>query len=96
MPDFLVAPSAVHDDPSPRSETEPDPESQTDADNRLRRDAAAPRRVKETNVERRKKGPRIGMDWFFQEAEERARLCLFLRLEAKAEKSWYTLLHMPI
>ena len=59
MSDILVEPGAVHnvhDDPSSRPETRPDPETQPEANDRLRRDAAAKRRVDETNVERRKKG----------------------------------------
>ena len=62
MSDILAGPSAVHDDPPPRPETKPDPETQSEADDRLRRDAAARRRVDEANVERRKKGRRIGMN----------------------------------
>ena len=83
MSDILVEPGAVHnehDDPSSRPETRPDPETQPEANDRLRRDAAAKRRVDETNVEMRKKGPRIGMNWFFHEAEVRARSRLFFAL----------------
>ena len=46
--DINVAPSAAHKDPPQRPETKPDTEAQTEADNRLRRDAAALRRVEET------------------------------------------------
>ena len=73
MSDNLAEPSVVHDVPPPRPEMKPDPETKPQADDRHRRDAAARRRVDGANVERRKKGPRIGMNWFFHEAEARAR-----------------------
>ena len=72
-----MEPGDVHDDPPPRPESRPDPETQQELDDRLRRDAAARRRVDEANAERRKKGPRIGKSWFFHEAEARARSILF-------------------
>ena len=50
------------------------------------RDAAARRRVDDANAERRKKGPRIGMNWFFQEAEARARSRLFFTLGNEGRK----------
>ena len=65
MSDILVEPGDVHDDPLPRPETRSDPEIQPEADDRLRRYAAAKRSVDEANDERRKKGPRIGMNCFF-------------------------------
>ena len=86
MSDILVEPGAVHDDPPPRPETRPDPERQPEADNRLRRDAAARRRVDEANVERRKKGRRIGMNWFFHEAEARSKSRLFFALGNEGRK----------
>ena len=86
MSDIPVEPGAVHDDPPPRPETRPDPERQPEADNRLRRDAAARRRVYEANVERRKKGRRIGMNWFFHEAEARSRSRLFFALGNEGRK----------
>ena len=83
MSDILVEPGAVHDDPPPRPETRTDPETQPEADDRLRRDAAAKRRVDEANVERRKKGPPIGMNWFFtkqrQELDQEQSLLLGIR-----------------
>ena len=76
----------MHDDPPPRPETKPDPETQSETDDRLRRDAAARRRVDEANVERRKKGPRMGMNWFFHGAEARARSRLFFALGNEVRK----------
>ena len=70
---ILVEPGAVHDDPPLRPETRPGEETKPEADDRLRRDAGAKCRVDEANVERRKKGPQIEINWFFREAEERAR-----------------------
>ena len=79
--DILVEPGAVHDDPPPKPEIRPDPETQPEADDRLRRDAAARKRVDAANVEIRKKGTRFGMNWFFHEAEARARSRLFFALK---------------
>ena len=75
--DIVIEPGDVHDDPPPKPESRPETETQQESDDRIRRDAAARRRVDETNAERRKKGPRIGMNWFFHEAEARARSRLF-------------------
>ena len=86
MSDILAEHGAVHDDPPPSPETRPDPETQPEADNRLRRDAAASRRVDEANVESRKRGLRIGLNWFFHEAEARARSILFFALGNEGRK----------
>ena len=77
MSDILVEPGAVHDDPPPRPETRTDPQTQPEADDRLRRDAAAKRRVDEAN----------GMNWFFHEAEARARSRVVFALGNKAERN---------
>ena len=82
---IVVEPGEVHDDP-PRPESRPDMETQQESDDRLRRDAAARRRVDQTNAERRKRGPRIGMNWFFHEAEARARSRLFFALRNEGRK----------
>ena len=92
--DILVEPGDVHDDPPPRPESRPDPESQRELDDRFRGDAVARRGVEEANAERRKKGPRIGMNWFFHEAEARTRSRLFLPWEMKAERNWCKFFHM--
>ena len=82
----MVEPGDVHDDPPPRPESRPETETQQESDDRLRRDAAARRRVEEANGERRKKGPRIGMNWFVHEAEARSRSRLFFILGNEGRK----------
>ena len=86
--DILTEPSAVPVDPPPRPETNPDQELQSEVDNRLHRDAAAIRRVGDANIERRKKGPRIGMNcFFFHEAEARAGSSSFCSWERRKKES---------
>ena len=92
--DILVEPGASHDDQPPRPESRPDPETQPEADDRLRRDGAARRRVDEANVERRKKGSHIGMNWFFHGTEARAILFFALANEGR-KKLVQAFTHFP-
>ena len=50
------------------------------ANARRQRDQAAIRRITQLNVERRRKGPRIGQNWFYHEAEARMKSRLFFAL----------------
>ena len=81
--DIAVEPGDVHDDPLLNRSLG---RTQQESDDRLRRDAAARRRAEEANAERRKKSPRIGMNWFFHEAEARARSSLFFAIGNEGRK----------
>ena len=69
--DLLVEPAEVIDEPPPRAESVGATEDAGEANARILRDQAPVRRINELNIERRKKGPRIGLNWFYHEAEAR-------------------------
>ena len=78
--DVLAEPVEVIDEPPPSAETVGAMETAAETDARLLRDQAAIRRVNDFNTERRRKGPRIGLNWFYHEAEARLKSRLFFAL----------------
>ena len=78
--DVLTEPVEVIDEPPPKAETAGATETAAETDARLLRDQAAIRRVNDFNTERRRKGPRIGLNWFYHEAEARLKSRLFFAL----------------
>ena len=79
--DLLVEPAEVIDEPPPRAEAVGATEDGWGGANaRILRDQAAVRRINELNIERRRKEPRIGLNWFYHEAEARLKSRLFLAL----------------
>ena len=78
--DLLVEPAEVIDKPPPRAEAVGPTEDAGEANVRILRDQAAVRRINELNIERRRKGPRIGQNWFYHEAEARLKSRLFFAL----------------
>ena len=79
--DLLVEPAEVIDERPPRAEAVGATEDAREANARILRGQAAVRRINELNIERRQKGPRIGLNWFYHEAE--ARLFFALGNEGK-------------
>ena len=77
---LLSEPTEVFDDPPPRPERKGESETQIEEANRIARDQAEIRKTNEINEERKKKGPKIGPNVFFHEANQRikSRLILFL------------------
>ena len=61
-------PAEIVDEPYPKPEAPGPNESAADLTNRNLRVAAANRRIDEYNLERRRKGPRIGHNWCYHEA----------------------------
>ena len=78
--DLLVEPAEIIDDPPPKPEAVVTGEDAGEANARVLRDQAAIRRVIELNVEPRRKSPRISQNWFYHEAEDRLKSCLFFSL----------------
>ena len=60
--DLLVEPAEFIDEPPPRAEAVGATEDAGEANARVLRDQAAVRRINELNIERRRKGPRIGLN----------------------------------
>ena len=83
--ELLVAPSELVAEPYPKPEAPSTDEKAADVANRNLRIAAANRRIDEYNQERSSKGPRIGHNWCYHEAEARLKSQLFfvLRIEEK-------------
>ena len=75
--DLLVEPAEVIDR---AREAVGATEDAGEANARILRDQAAVRRINELNIERRRKGPRIGLNWFYHEAEARLKSRLFFAL----------------
>ena len=75
--EVLVAPAELVDEPYPKPEAPGIDENAADIDNRNLRVAAANRRIDEYNQERRRRGPRIGHNWYYHEAEARLKFRLF-------------------
>ena len=73
--DVLTEPVEVIDEPPPKAETAGATETAAETDARLLRDQAAIRRVNDFNTERR-----IGLNWFYHEAEARLKSRLFFAL----------------
>ena len=78
--DLLVEPTEFIDKPPSRPESVAEGEDAGAANVRRQRDQAAIRRITELNKERRRKGPRISQNWFYQEAEVRMKSRLFFAL----------------
>ena len=60
--DVLAEPVEVIDETPPKAETVGATETAAETEARVLRDQAAVRRVNEFNIERRRKGPRIGLN----------------------------------
>ena len=84
--ELLVAPAELVDEPYPKPEAPSADENAADAANRNLRIAAANRRIDEYNQERRRKGPRIGNNWCYHEAEARLKSRLFFALRNEGKK----------
>ena len=82
----LVAPAELVDEPYPKSEAPGIDENAADVTSRNLRVAAANRRIDEYNQERRRKGPRIGHNWCYHEAEARLKSRLFFALRNEGKK----------
>ena len=77
---MLVAPAELLDEPYPKPEDPGIDENAADVASRTLRIAAANRRIDEYNEERRRKGPHIGHNWYYHEAEARLKSRLFFSL----------------
>ena len=84
--DLLAGPAEVYDDPPPRPEKIPASENETERNNRFARDQAEIRKVNEINIERRKKGHKLGQIIFYHEADQRVKSCLFFALGTEGKK----------
>ena len=84
--EVLVAPAELVDEPYPKPEAPGIDENAADVANRTLRIAAANRRIDEYNQERRRKGPRIGHNWSYHEAEARLKSRLFFALGNEGKK----------
>ena len=67
--EVLVAPAELVDEPYPKPEAPRIDENAADIADRNFRVTAANRKIDEYNQERRRKGPRIGHNWSYHEAE---------------------------
>ena len=83
---LLTELAAVHDDPPPRPEPIPNSETTEEADSRTARNEAALRKTSEANEERRKKGPKIIPNVYYQEADARIKSRLFFALGNEGKK----------
>ena len=87
--ELLVAPAELVDEPYPKPEAPSTDENAADVADRNLRMAAANRRIDEYNQERRRKGPRIGHNWCYHEAEARLKSRLFFALGNEGKNdSW--------
>ena len=84
--ELLVAPAELVDEPYPKPEAPSAEENAAYVANRNLRIAAANRRIDEYNQERRRKGPRIGHNWCYHEAEAGLKSRLFFALENEGKK----------
>ena len=85
--EVLVAPTELVDEPHyPKPEAPGIDENAGDVANRTLRIAAANRRIDEYNQERRRKGPRIGHNLCYHEAEARLKSRLFFALGNEGKK----------
>ena len=84
--DLIAEPAEVIDEPPPRTEAVGATEDAAEANARVLKDQAAVRRVNELNIERRRRGPRIGLNWFYHEAEARLKSRLFFALGNKGKR----------
>ena len=85
--EVLVAPAELVDEPYPKPEAPGIDENAADIAIRNLRIAAANRRIDEYNQERRSKGPRIGHNWCYHEAEARLKSRLFFALRNEGKKT---------
>ena len=83
---LLVDPAEVFNDPPPRPEKNPDLENDTERNNRIALDQAEIRKVNENIIERRKKGPKLGQNIFYHEADQRIKSRLFFALGTEEKK----------
>ena len=83
-----MEPAEVIDEPPPRAEAVSATKDAGEANARILRDQAEVRRINELNIERRRKGPRIGQNWFYHEAEARLKSRLFFALGNKGERRY--------
>ena len=97
-PNVLLAdPAEIIDEPPPKPETVGTGEDAAEVNARVLRDQAAVQRVKELNLERWRKGPRIRQNWFYHEAEARLKFWLFFsRWVMKARRDLQTRFHILI
>ena len=99
--EVLFAPAESVDEIYPKLEAPGIDENAAEATNRTLQTAAANRRIDDYNEERRRKGPRIGHNWYFLEAEARLKSRLFFSLGNEGNKRFlnspsgpkYMLLH---
>ena len=89
--EVLVAPAELVDEPYPKPEAPGIDENAADIANRNLRVAAANRRIDEYNQERRRKGPRIGHNWCYYEAEARLKSQLFFALGNEGKNDFWIL-----
>ena len=84
--ELLVAPAELVDEPYPKPEAPSADENAAELADRNLRIAAANRRIDEYNQDRRRKGPRIGNNWCYHEAEARLKSRLFFALGNEGKK----------
>ena len=95
--ELLVAPAELVDEPYPKPEAPSAEENAADVADRNLRIAAANRRIDEYNQERRWKGPRIGHNWCYHEAEARLKYRLFFLLGNEGKKRFFdSYLHLDL
>ena len=82
----MSEPPEVFDDRPPKAENIGESESTTDVENRIKRDEAEIRKTNEQNAESRKKGPKIGPNIFYHEADQRVKSRLFFSLGTVGKK----------
>ena len=93
--EVLVAPAELVDEPYPKPEAPGTDESAADVANRNLRSAADKRRIDDYHQDRRRKGPRIGHNWCYHEAEARLKSRLFFALENEEKKTIFGFLPSP-
>ena len=84
--EVLVAPAELVDEPYSKPEAPGIDENAAGVANRTLRITAANIRIDEYNQERRRKGPRIGHNWCYHEAEARLKSRLFFALGNEGKK----------